>query len=258
MASRLPRRLEHDYADVLTGIFDLMLGAGIDARDLEQTCIASLNRADARARSGSMDETGGLMTAALVLDAWHRDRRYLSTTGVPKAVPLLGAAPSVEAMVRAQRPRKSPAEIARRLKTLRLIVPSGKQRYKPSSDVAVISVQDPLVLQHTARALSALLETVGRNVHRTNGVSPLIERHAEVPDLPRKHIEAFQKFTQVQGRTFLRTVNDWLESRRAKRSVHDGPTSTVRAGVHTYAYFASKRRGSQPDRRSSRNHGARL
>lgn len=242
MRTSLWKKLELDYSNVLVAIFELMLLAGIQAADLETACATSLRRAEARSRLGRKDESGGLVTAALVLDAWHRDRRYLNKEAIPRAVPLLGPAPSVEAIVRSQRPRRNAADIARRLKALRLVVPSGKRRYKPASDVAVISAQDPLVLQHAARALSTLLETVGQNVSNRRNLAPLIERVAEVPDLPRKHVPAFQKFTQIQGKAFLRTVNDWLESRRERRSGRKGNVRTVRAGVHTYAYVAPKPR----------------
>jgi hypothetical protein len=242
MANNPSKRLQSDYTNVLVSIFDLMLSAGFEARDLERLCMSALGRAAANARVGTKDETGGLMTAALVLDAWHRDHRYLDRNGAPRAIPLLGPAPSVEAMARSQRPKKRPADIAQRLRILKLVVSNRRDLYKPSSDVAVISSKDPLVLQHTVRALSALLATVGRNVNGATGVSPLIERHAEVPDLPRRDVEAFQNFTQIQGRTFIRTINDWLESRRARRSSRDGMIQTVRAGVHTYAYFAPKQK----------------
>ena len=195
-----------------------MLGAGVSTRELLDLCTSSLRRAESKVRSVRREESGGLVTAALVLDAWHRDRRYLDSSATPKAIRLLGAAPSVEAIIRSHKAHRKPADIARRLRTLRLVVPSGRGRYKPASDVAVISAGNPLVLQHAARALSTLLETVGKNVSRERGLKPLIERIAEVPDLPQEHVVAFQKFTQSQGRSFLRTVNDWLESRRARSS----------------------------------------
>ncbi len=236
---RLPRRLQSEYADVLFAIFDLMLRTGIESRTLERICGTTLKRAAARVHLTHSNETGGLMTAALVLDAWHRDHRYLTRSGAPKPVPLLGGAPSVEAMVRSQRPKRDPAQIARRLRRLGLVVPYGARLYRPASDVAVISEKNPLVLQHTVRALSALLETVGKNLNRPKGMLPLIERHAEVPNLPRKYVQAFQVFTQTQGRLFIRTVNDWLESRRVRQTRRPGDElQSVRAGVHTYAYFA--------------------
>jgi hypothetical protein len=246
MTTKFSKRLELDYSSALMAIFDLMLTGGFQAKDLLAICTRALKQAEARVRSGRPGESEGLVIAALVLDAWHRDRRYINARAVPRAVRLLGPAPSVEALIRLQRGRRGAAEVARRLRALRLIVPCGRSLYKPTSDVAVISAQDPLVLQHAARALSTLLETVGQNVNGSRNLAPLIERIAEVPDLPRKYITAFQKFTQIQGRTFLRTVNDWLESRRARRSPTRDANGTVRAGIHTYAYVASQQHRRSP------------
>jgi hypothetical protein len=240
MRTASSKRLELDYSNVLIAIFELMLRAGVRARDLLPVCVRALERAEKKAHTGRNEDSGGLVIAALVLDAWHRDRRYLTTAGAPKAVRLLGPNPSVEALVRRQRASQDPVETAMRLKAVRLVVPCGRAMYKPASDAAVISSRDPLVLQHAARALSTLVETVGKNVSGARQVAPLIERFAEVPDLPKKHVKAFQAFTHVQGRTFLRTVNDWLESRRLGRSLGKKSNGTVRAGIHTYAYVVAK------------------
>jgi hypothetical protein len=246
MTARYSKRLELDYSNVLVAIFDLMLAGGIQGTDLLAICTRALKQAEAKVRSGQQAGSGGLVIAALVLDAWHRDRRYINARAVPRAVRLLGPAPSVEALIRRQRGQRNAADVARHLRTLRLVVPCGANLYKPTSDVAVISACHPLVLQYAVRALSTLLETVGQNVNKRGNLEPLIERIAEVPDLPRKHITAFQRFTQIQGRTLLRTVNDWLESRRARRSPKGGANGTVRAGIHAYAYIASKQRWLHP------------
>jgi hypothetical protein len=243
MTTSLSKRLQLDYSNALVSIFELMLRGGVRARDLLPTCRSALEHAEKKAAvARRQDESGGLVIAALVLDAWHRDRRYLKPGGKPKAVPLLGPAPSVEALVRRQKSSQPASEVARRLKAVQLVVSCGRNLYKPTSDAAVISARDPLVLQHAARALSTLVQTVGQNVSGMRNVAPLIERFAEVPDLPKRHVKAFQAFTQVQGRTFLRTINDWLESRRARRSRGRDSSRTVRAGIHTYAYVASKQR----------------
>jgi hypothetical protein len=242
MTSRLSKRLELDYSNVLTAVFELMLNSGFRANDLLPECARSLRRAETRVRSLSRNESGGLAIAALVLDAWHRDRRYLRADGTPKGVRLYGNAPSVEALIRLQSGRRNPSDVVRRLEAFRLVVPNGRGLYKPSSDVAVISGNSPVASQHAARALSTLLETVGQNVSGARRLAPLIERVAEVPDLPREQVKAFRKFTQLQGRMFLRTVNDWLESRRARRPSGQRSSRTVRAGIHTYAYVASKAR----------------
>jgi hypothetical protein len=241
MTISMSKRLEADYSNILAAIFELMLRGGIRPNDLLPLCMRSLERAEQRSRLSRKDEAGGLLTAALVLDAWHRDRRYLSTRGTPKALRLFGRAPSVEGLVRLQRVRADASGVARHLRSVRLIVPCGRGLYKPASDAVVISAKDPLVLQYTARALSTLLETVAQNVSRTPDLAPLIERCAEIPDLPRRHVKEFQSFTHAQGRTLVRTVNDWLESRRVRRPSGRALRGTVRAGIHTYAYVAPQR-----------------
>jgi hypothetical protein len=241
MTISMSKRLEADYCNILVAIFELMLRSNVRANDLLRLCIRSLERAEKRYHLNRKDEGGGLVTAALVLDAWHRNRRYLTSRGTPKPLRLFGRAPSVEALVRLQQVKKEASGVARHLKTVRLIVPCGRGLYKPASDAAVLSAKDPLVLQYAARALSTLLETVAQNVNRTRNLAPLIERCAEVPDLPRKHVREFQTFTHAQGRTLVRTVNDWLESRRIRRSSGRLARGTVRAGIHTYAYVAPKR-----------------
>jgi hypothetical protein len=236
MSVRTAKRLELDYSNVLIAIFELMLKSGIGAKELLPTCVKSLRRAEAKTRLTRADEFGGLVTAALVLDAWHRNRRYITAQGLPKPVRLLGPTPSVEALVRLQKTSRPPSAVARHLQEVRLVIPCGKNLFKPASDVAVISARDPLILQHAARALSSLLETVGQNMNSTNRIGPLIERFAEVPDLPRRYVKPFKSFTHTQGRTFLRTVNDWLETRRVRRRPGGAAVRTVRAGIHTYAY----------------------
>jgi hypothetical protein len=243
MSHRLSKRLEVDYSNVLVAMFELMMRGGVQPKELLPLCISSLTRAEAKSHMNRKEESGGLVIAALVLDTWHRDRRYLGPRGTPKAVRLLGPTPSVEALVRRQKVNKHASDIARRLRAVRLIVPCRGNLYKPASDVAVISARDPLIVQHVVRALSTLLTTVDQNTSGGRSIAPLIERFAEVPDLPRRHVAAFKTFTQMQGLTFLRTINDWLESRRARRSADRGVNGTVRAGIHTYAYVAPKRVG---------------
>jgi Family of unknown function (DUF6502) len=245
MTHRLSTRLQLDYSNVLVAIFELSLRSGIRAENLLRVCVQSLKRAEIKSRLNRNREYGVRFAAALVLDAWHRDRRYLNSRGTPKPLRLLGPAPSVEALVRRQKVPEHASEVARHLKAVQLVVRCRNNLYKPTSDVALISARDPrdpLVLQYASRALLTLLETVGQNVSGAGHLSPLIERVAEVPDLPRKEIEAFKTFTQLQGRTFVRTINDWLVARRGRRSSWRRTNGTVRAGIHTYAYIAPKRR----------------
>ena len=236
MPDATERALLLDYSKVLVTIFELMLRGGLRKSELLPICISSLKRAETRVDLGLRSEPSDLVTVALVLDAWHRNRRFLTTRGLPKPLRLYGPSPSVEALVKLQKVQTRASEVVRHLRKVRLIVRCGPSMYKPTSDSAVISARNPLVLQHVGKALSTFVDTVGRNVRNSAAPARLIERFAEVPDLPRCHVNAFQNFTQMQGRNLLRTVNDWLESRRVLGRGRQRPRKTVRAGIHTYAY----------------------
>lgn len=176
-------------------------------------------------------------TFSLVLDAWHRNSRYLTARGKPRALPLLGRAPSVEALIRSEGSKFNPIEMAYRLQALRLITPCAGNRYRPISDTALISMHGPTVLQHVAQCLRSLLDTVEDNLNGAPASAPLLERSAEVPDLPAECVESFQRFSGLQGAIFARTINDWLVTRRARDGITD-KDKNVRAGVHVHAYIA--------------------
>jgi Family of unknown function (DUF6502) len=243
MSANLAKRLERDYSRVLTTLFAFMLRSGVKPEQLQAVCTSSLGKAERKASLGGKEEPYGLANVSRVLYAWHRDRRYLDDDAAPRPIRLLGPSPSVEALIRSQRCGVDAAQVARDLKALRLVEQrGGRGLYRPRSDAAVISRHDPLVLQHATRALSSLLETVAKNMS-TWASTPLIERSAEVPDLPTDQVESFRRFSQLQGWVLIRTVNDWLESRRPRRSVRKRTGSTVRAGVHLHAYVEKMHRG---------------
>lgn len=248
MTANSLRHIRRDYERVLAGVFGLLIHCGADRQAISVLTDRAFASAVARARSFSESGGGELAVFGLVLDAWHRNRLYLTARGKPKAIPLLGGAPSVQALIREQGPQFETAELARRIQSLRLISRSAGNRYRPSGDTALVSIYSPIVLQYVAHCLMSLLETVEDNLRGAPSVPPLFERSAVVPDLPAECIESFQQFSRFQGAIFLRTINDWLEMRRARIP----PAKTrkyVRAGVHVHAYIAQSR--SRGTKRSS-------
>jgi hypothetical protein len=246
MTARSISRVTREYERVLTDVFELMLACGLLRKDILRIVARAVYRARKTRNCVGKDMSGYLATAALVLDAWHRNRRYLNSKAEPKAIRLLGPCPSVEALVRSEAAQPKPQALARRLKVQRLVVPCAGGLYKPASNVALLSAFDPLAIQHVSRSLSMLLDTIRRNLAFPNPAQRLIERIAEVPDLPLEQIPAFRKFTQIQGWTLLRTVNDWLESRRARIPSRSG--RTVRAGMHVHSYIDAVARLHRPAR----------
>jgi hypothetical protein len=246
------KQTRRDYERVLTAVFGLLIQCGVRERVVSAIAIRALKVAIKKAISLGPSAGGELVTFSLVLDAWHRDRRYLTSRGKPRAVTLLGRAPSVEALIRSEGPMFDPIALAHRIQSLRLITPCLGNRYRPIGDTALVSIYGPTVLQHVARCLMSLLETVEDNLNGAPTLAPLLERSAEVPDLPAECVDDFQQFSRLQGAIFARTINDWLETRRV-RDQAIARHESVRAGVHVHAYVAPARsriRGSTSARRS--------
>ena len=230
-------RTRSEYASLLASVIDFMLRSGIRIGEVGDIVRGALEAATAQRKPRKAEKLldADLAVAALALDAWHRNRRYLDRDAQPKPIRLLGRGPSVEALLRSENTGGDATALARRLRSTGLVVRCGANQYRPADRVALISDLDPLIQQYVARSSSTLLGTIRYNVTRRSNAPRLIERFAEIPDLPAKDIREFRDFTRTQGWAFLKTLNDWLESRRAKRS-RSGSGRAVRAGLHLYAY----------------------
>src|SRR5215469_7442976 len=234
------KHTRREYERILTAIFGLLIQCGMRERAVSAIATRALKLAITKAVSFGNSGKNEFVTISLVLDVWHRNRRYLTSRGKPRAIPLLGRAPSVEALIRSEGPTFNPIELAYRIQALRLITPCAGNRYRPISDTALISIHGPTVLQHVAQCLMSLLKTVDDNLKGKPASALLLERSAEVPDLPAGCVESFQRFSGLQGAIFARTINDWLVTRRARDGITDKDKS-VRAGVHVHAYIAPAR-----------------
>lgn len=231
--SRETERQQAEYVGLMSSMFDFLLTSGMDVKTIRKIIERAFSGEGNRHAHPRGDF--GLATAGRVLDRWHRSRKYTTESAIPKAIPLLGRAPSVEALVRSENARVDCAEFARRLKSLGFVVRVRGSRYRPAARIAVVAGLSPLIQEYVARSSSTLLQTIRHNVSSKRRSQKLIERFAEVPDLPARCEAAFRRFSTEQGWAMLDRVNDWLESRRARRATRRGGR-TLRAGVHLYAY----------------------
>ena len=230
------RLLTSQYSRILTRIFEFMLASGALRTQVGAIAGRALRKARPTRFSVEHQLSGQLSIAALILDAWHRDRRYLNVNAIPRPIPLLGRARSVEALVRAEPGIREPLKLVRRLRRDRLIVPCGGGLYRPASSFALLKALDPIAVQHVARSVAMLLDTIESNLTLPRANGKLLERIAEVPDLSVQHVRAFRDFTRGQGLMLLSTVNDWLETRRTKTT--SSSDQTVHAGIHVHSYVS--------------------
>ena len=245
MTHRAKRTVDY-YQQLLTAVFEFMIIGGMRSPAILRVAVRELRIAEAENSLLSPSKNVDLAFAGMILDAWHRNRRYVDGGAQPKAIPLRGKTPSVEALIRAERVAGDPVALVRRLKSLKLIVRCGRSLYKPASRFAVVAEPNSLVQQHAVRSLSTLLKTIKENLAAAQTSKGLIERTAEVPDLPVEYVAEFREFARSQGWALLSTLNDWLESRRARRKIGRS-RETVGAGVHVFAYLGN------PTRRRSKS-----
>ena len=238
------KKTRRDYERVLTAVFGLLIQCGVRERVVSAIANRALKLAIRKAISLGQSSGGELATFSLVLDAWHRDRPYLTSEESPRRCLLLGRGrPASRHWSRSEGPMFDPIDLAYRIRSLGLITPCSGNRYRPIGDTALVSIYGPTVLQHVARCLMSLLETVEDNLTGAPTSAHLLERFAEVPDLPAECVDDFQQFSRLQGAMFARTINDWLETRRARGQIaanHEN-VGAVRAGVHVHAYVAPTR-----------------
>lgn len=241
MSQHETERQHSEYVRLMRSMFDFLLTSGTEVKVIRRIVERALLEEGERNRSSESRGDFGLATAGRVLDRWHRSRKYTTERAAPRAIPLLGRAPSVEALVRAENASVDSAEFARRLRSLGFLIRADGGRYKPAARIAVVAGLNPLMREYVARSSSMLLQTIRHNISRSRRSQKLIERFAEVPDLPAGCEGAFRRFSTEQGWAMLDRMNDWLESRRARRAT--GRTGrTVRAGVHLYAYVDGRKR----------------
>ena len=231
------KKLEQvEFIGLLKSIFEFLLDSGSNLRTVRAIVDRAFSEAVERNRQSHQRGESGLATAGRVLDAWHRNRRYIDENAEPRAIRLLGRAPSVEALIKLENSDCDAAEFARNLNSLGLLSRSGRNLFKPVTRVAVIARLNPFIQQYVARSSVTLLRTIRHNVSTPTRSRRLIERFAEVPDLPATCAAEFRRFSHEQGWAMLKTLNDWLESRRLRRTANSD-RRTVRAGVHLYAYL---------------------
>ena len=179
---------------------------------------------------------------------WYREREFVRADGKPKPLKLLGGAPSVEALIRRERPSIPAAAVAREMVRLRLVRRIREGFCVPTGMHALISRNHPYIAEHLAHSVMRLLSTVQYNARTKSGGGALFERYAHVPNLQRSQVQAFRDFSNQQGEALIDTTNDWLESHRRIRS-SQATSGSIEAGLHVFAYLGRSRM--PPKRRKS-------
>ncbi|MGE0435578.1 MAG: DUF6502 family protein [Steroidobacteraceae bacterium] len=174
------------------------------------------------------------MAVSSLLHTWHHQANYVDKHGQPKPLRQNGSKWSLARLVKCEDSRIEPHDAIRALKRLRLIRRTTNGQFLPTGRIATIRALDPVLAEHVCHSLGRLLDTVNKNTCSSAPRARLIERSAQVQDLPRHKLEEFRAYANSQGEIFVSNINDWLEARRPRSS--NITRRTARAGVHVFAF----------------------
>lgn len=224
-----------------------MSKSGVEKTRIEHSFRISMRAATAK-RRGTADRPsastniGSDTVAGAVLRAWHRDAAYIDEEARPRPLRLAGRSPSLSALARRQDAKCDTTSLVRDMLTVGLVRKLRNGRFLPTAESATIGQLHPLAVEHVAKSVARLLETVRRNTDSALTCMPLIERYAHVPDLDSADAKDFAAFAQRQGAAYLEAIDDWLETRRiqSKAGRKRSSNSKVAAGVHLVAYLGDQ------------------
>ncbi len=224
----------------MTAICELMCSYGINKRKAREYVQHSIERGYQRGTSRLSQEAQPLSQMSDVLSRWHFERAYLGEDGKPRPLTWNGSSGSLLTLVTRVNGRQNSRLLVKELISRKLISRNRGGLWLPVERVLKPSGLDAAQSLRAAHMIDGLLRTIAYNSQRGYRGEIQLDLLATVPRLPSRYIRDFKRFTRAQGMGFIRTVDDWLESRNVDRSRRNrGPTREV--GVVTYTFHKPSR-----------------
>jgi hypothetical protein len=230
----LVRQAEEDIQRAVVTMLALKLRSGttpIELKKFVASCAAQAIKSHKPARHGQII---WLYQIARVLRTWHLETRYLTDAGQPKPLKF-GGANGLGSLIRNHFPQQMIRVVLETMQRNGLVRLRKTGYWIPTSRYAKTPRPTVELLSHFAEGVSRLAETVGRNTKTRRKGDLLLEKAAQVSDLPRTEAKEFRKFAQTQGMAFLTAIDDWLETRSHIK--HRRRAEVCNAGVFAFAFI---------------------
>lgn len=233
---------EEDYfVGALRAVCELMRCHGISKSSAAQCVQAALEQGYSDSISSSKDSRR-FYRLADVCARWHWDQDFVDPLGSPKPLKWNGRTGNLLTLVNRVVERRDARAIANELVSRRLLRRNDAGMWLPKSKVVAPYGSNQAEILRTASMVERLLRTVLHNRALGYEGGVLLEVMAQVPRLPTRHTRSFKQFTKDQGISFIKTVDDWLESRNLRQANSNSATPVTEAGVVAFAYLQPRRR----------------
>jgi hypothetical protein len=177
-----------------------------------------------------------------VIQAWHRQPRFMDEKATPLPLPLLGEKLSVQALVKEFCPTLDSTDVVKEMLKSGLLKRSGKGKYVPSKLQVIYRGAHPLTLINACRTAIRFMGTIDHNVNSRDKDSLYVERVTHVTRLPSDKLRAFLDLAAQQSKLLMTTTNDWLESNSDPPGTTKRPKSKhVEAGIHVFTFSSTKK-----------------
>jgi hypothetical protein len=208
------KKREKLLAGAMQAVCELMKSFGVPRDTASKHLQFALDRGYSRATSANAKPNSNEITRlADVCTRWHLEREFLDKTGKAKPLTWNGKTGTLLRLVKRVVGAKDSLSVLDELIARRLVAKAGSQSWLPKVRVVAPLGLDDAQIMRSAAMVNRLLRTIAYNSERKYEGDVLLEVMARVPRLPSKQIPLFRRFAKAQGLTFVRSVDDWLETR---------------------------------------------
>jgi len=213
-----------------------MISTGLPRKVVESELRNALQKAFLAENAKVPEGLNPLSEMASLISRWHVEEKYVDRFGGPRPLTWNGKRGTLLGLAREVIGHEGAKRVITSVINRRLVVKNAEGRWRPKSQVVKPRGLDRAQILRTAGMLRRLLQTISHNSKkRYRGNDLLFEVMARVPRLPSRYLPSFKRFARTQGMTYVRSVDDWLESRnlpktrRKRRKVRE-------AGVIVFAF----------------------
>lgn len=171
-----------------------------------------------------------------VLHAWHTERRFLSTSGLPLNLPFDSGSPSFCDVVRAVAGDVPPGAVRAELKRAGAIADLEDGRIRVLKRYFVPGDFDEKAITVISGILFPLTAGVDHNSNPGRSGEGFIQRFAFSDRIDPASVPTFRKWSRAEATRFVESMDDWLASNESRASAYQdsGQRDIVGVGVFYY------------------------
>jgi hypothetical protein len=226
-----------------------MKRAGYSEKELTAHFQRSVARAPRSRTYPKVQTKPALHDTGQVVTLWESDPDCVDADGKPKALPIRGPAPSVEALLKRARPNLPLEEALDFFDRTRALRKVG-QKLIPTDESVIHSTESETLAAHQVLVLNQLLLNFEFNSKVGPGAPRWIQRVVECPDFPANELPRLLEEFAKRANRFLKSYDHSL-TRIARKAAPNTPR--VRPGINLFFVVAPPARNRPQRSRSSRS-----